>query len=454
MSNLRSLATELNQKTINIVKYWRWYAGKTLALFMFNQLDLNKEVIDWKNIKPKPMKLEIKENLQSDATYWNKVTRQEVNLKDQVLTVASVNGWTNTITANVIGPVAYKRGQHFWNPNRQEDYELTTSVSTATVWATTIALVVTDEKNATAGDSMRMSGFTKPYGLAEWNSFDADQVSELFNMFTGANMAMNFDQNEVNSNYIFKNDIKEYLRQKTQEASRKMMLNVWRSVYTGPKTYTSIGWAPAYSAWGLDYYIRNESGIPALNLGTGTWAGTWEICINWASYSARKDAFLEGITQIHLSPLPDIKGANKLVLLCTTPFMREVEKMFEDKLILMDKMQNVDLQVKTVDFAWGKITFICDEMLDDLNRYYNSATGAYDIKKLAYSVPIDYCKVIVKANDVMSKDWLSVPALGMWKYFMPPQTAEETFDLRLYSSYSFIWWGIKSGTYRKINFQR
>jgi len=449
MSNLRSLATELNQKTINILKYGRGYAGKSLSLFMFNITDLNQDYIDWKNIKPKPFKSEIKENMLSDSSYGNKVTWQEINLKDQVLTINSVDSGTQ-VTCACSGPLTYKRGQTFWNPNTQTGFQLTADASQATSWAGTIVLTVSSSAWWTAGDSLRMSGYAKPYGLAEGNAFDADQVTEEYNIFTGANMALQLDQNEVNSNYIFQGDAKAYLKQKTLEASRKLIINVWRSTYAGQRTTNTIGGATSYQAGGLDRALKNLSGKTGINLGGATGAATGEIKIAGATTAARRSAFLDAVTEVHLSPLPNIKGNNKLVFMCTTPFMREVEEMFYDKLLVNDTLSKIDIEVTTVKFSGGVLTFITDEMLDDLNRYYDSTTGAYSIKKLGYFVPIDYCKAIVKANDVVTKDGLSVPALWMGKYFIPPQTAEETFDLRLYTSYSFMRWGITSGAYRKV----
>ena len=449
--NLRQAATELNNKTINLFKYGRGYAGKTMALFMFNIIDLNAEVIDWKNIKPKPFRLEAKENMLSDSTYGNKVTWQEVNVKDQVIGVAIIAALN--VTVNVIGPVSYKRGQWFWNVQRQESYQLTADVSTAVVGATTIVLALNTVGAMVVNDNLRMSGYSKPYGLAEGNVFDADQVQTLENYFTGANIALRLDQNEMNTNYIFKENVKEYLRQKTLEASRKLLLNIWRSMYTGQKGITTVGWATSYTAGGLDYFVRNESGIPGVNLGTGTGAGTGEIVINGASMAAKRAAFLDAVTIVHMSPLPNIKGANKLIFFCTTPFMREIEEMFYDKLLNVNSLDKMQLEVTTVKFSGGTITFIVDEMLDDINRYEKDHTnnpGVYDIRKIGFFVPIDYAKVIVKANDVVSKDGMSVGALGTGRYFIPPQTTEEIFDLRLYTSYSCMRGAIKSWGYRKL----
>ena len=241
MSNLRSAATELNSKTINIFKYGWGYAGKTMAMFMFNLIDLNNPVIDWKNIKPKPFKVETKENLLTDATYGNKATWQEVNVRDQVLVISSVCTTTNTMVVAGTGPLSYKRGQWFWNVQRQESYQLSADVSTAVVGATTIVLALNTVGAMVVNDNLRMSGYSKPYGLAEGNVFDADQVQTLENYFTGANIALRLDQNEMNTNYIFKENVKEYLRQKTLEASRKLLLNIWRSMYTGQKGITTVG---------------------------------------------------------------------------------------------------------------------------------------------------------------------------------------------------------------------
>lgn len=453
--NLRQAASELNNKTINLYKYGRGYAGKTMALFMFNIIDLNADVIDWKNIKPKPFRLEAKENMLSDATYGNKVTWQEVNVKDQVLGITLVNG--TDITCSITGPLSFKRGQWFWNVQRQESYQIDTDVANLTPGAGTITLSCVSVGSAAAGDNLRMSGYSKPYGLPEGNVFDADQVQTLENYFTGANVALRLDQNEMNTNYIFKENVKEYLKQKTLEASRKMLVNIWRSMYTGVKGVTTIGGASSYTAGGLDYFLKNESGVPGINLGTGTGAGNGEIVINGASTAAKRTAFLDAVTTVHMSPLPNIKGANKLIFFCTTPFMREIEEMFYDKLLNLNALDKMQLEVTSIKFSGGTISFIVDEMLDDLNRYEEDAVGnpgVYSIRKVGYFVPIDYAKVIVKANDVVTKDGMSVGALGTGRYFIPPQTTEEIFDLRLYTSYSCLWGAIKSGAYRKISLQR
>ena len=163
--------------------------------------------------------------------------------------------------------------------------------------------------------------------------------------------------------------------------------------------------------------------------------------------AAKRAAFLDAVTIVHMSPLPNIKGANKLIFFCTTPFMREIEEMFYDKLLNVNSLDKMQLEVTTVKFSGGTITFIVDEMLDDINRYEKDHTnnpGVYDIRKIGFFVPIDYAKVIVKANDVVSKDGMSVGALGTGRYFIPPQTTEEIFDLRLYTSYSCMRGAIKS----------
>jgi hypothetical protein len=67
--SLRQYATELKDQAINIFKYGYGYGGRSMAMFMYNIIDLNAEVIDWKNIKPKPFKMETKENLMFDSTY-------------------------------------------------------------------------------------------------------------------------------------------------------------------------------------------------------------------------------------------------------------------------------------------------------------------------------------------------------------------------------------------------
>ena len=80
-----------------------------------------------------------------------------------------------------------------------------------------------------------MSGFSKAYGTTDSNTFNADQLNTLENYFTRANMSIILDQNEVNTLRQFKGNNKTYLVQKVQEASRKMLINMWRSIYTGVK---------------------------------------------------------------------------------------------------------------------------------------------------------------------------------------------------------------------------
>lgn len=448
MGDLRKKATELNGKTINLFKYG-WGYARTLPLFMYDMASLNGD-IDWKNIKPKPFKVNIKDNMFTDAS-GNKATWQEVDVKDQILTVTAVDAWANTITCSCVWPLTYKRWQRFWNTQKTEEYILTADVAQSTPGAGTIVLTVADEKNAVATDNIRMIGYSKPYRNNEGNTFDADQVTELYNIFTNTNMSLNLDINEVNANYIYQNWTKEYLKQKSTEASRKMLLGIWRDVYFGGRGTEIVGWTTAYTAGWLDWFIRNESGIAGLNLGTGTGAGVGEININGATTLVKKTAFLDAVTAVYMSSLPNIKGPNKLMFMCTTSFMREIEELFYDKLVINDTLAKIDLEVRQISFSWGTISFMVDEMMDDMNK--TVAAGVASIKKTGYFVPIDYCSLVLRANNVATKDGQSVTAMGMWVYFIPPQTAEESFDLRMFTSYSFIWWGIKSWAYRKVNLQ-
>jgi hypothetical protein len=266
--NLRSAATELNNKTINIFKYGRGYAGKTMALFMYNLIDLNADRIDWKNLKPKPFKVEMKENLLTDPSLGNKATWQEVNVKDQVLIITSVCTVTKTLTVDGTGPVNYKRGQWFFNPQKQEAYQLTTDVSDVTIGAVSLSLVAIGVGTAAATDNLRIGGYSKPYKNNEGNAFVADQVQEMYNLFTGFNMAINLDQNEMNQNSIFKEDTKAYIAQKTTEAARTMVINAWRQYYTGERGANSIGGTTAPTLGGLNYFLKNVSNIAAINVGT------------------------------------------------------------------------------------------------------------------------------------------------------------------------------------------
>ena len=454
MSNLRSAATELNSKTINIFKYGWGYAGKTMAMFMFNLIDLNNPVIDWKNIKPKPFKVETKENLLTDATYGNKATWQEVNVRDQVLVISSVCTTTNTMVVAGTGPLSYKRGQWFFNPQRGESYQLNTDLANATVGAVSVTLTFASETavtNAVATNNLRMSGYSKPYGNNEGNSFTADQVVEMYNVFTGFNMALSLDQNELNQNSIFMGDAKSYIAQKTTEAARKMLVNSRRQYYSGVRGANSIGGTTAPTMGGLNYFLESVSGIAADNIGTGaTGAKAGEIVINGSTYDEKRQSFQSALNKILISPLPNIKGSNKLMFLCTTSFMREIEEMYFPKLTNFDRLKVMDLEVETIKFANATITFIVDESLDDL--YYTRTTGgAIDILKKGFIIPIDYCKTVIKANDVVTKDGYSVPALGMGKFFVLPQTAEEVLDTRLYSSASSIRGAISSGAYRRVS---
>jgi hypothetical protein len=134
--------------------------------------------------------------------------------------------------------------------------------------------------------------------------------------------------------------------------------------------------------------------------------------------------------------------------------MREIEELFYDKLIMLNNLEKMELSVKTISFIGGQITFIVDEILDDLNKYEKVAgSGAYDIKKIGYFCPIDYCKLVFLANDVVTKDGLSTMALGVGKYFIPPQTIPELFEIQLYTSYSVVLGAIRSGAYRKVTLQ-
>ena len=419
---------------------------------MYNIIDLNAETIDWKNIKPKPFKMETKENLMFDATFGVKVTRQEINVRDQVLAITIAA--PGSLTCTCVWPIAFKRWQWFWNPQRQESYQLNTDVAVTTVWATTITLLVVNIFNAVAGDNLRMSGFSKAYSTTDSNTFNADQLNTLENYFTRANMSIILDQNEVNTLRQFKWDNKSYLIQKVQEASRKMLINMWRAIYTGVRGVNSIWGASSLTAGWLDWFLRNESATPGANYGTGTGAWTGEININGASIPAKRNAFQDAITNIFMSPLPNIKWANKIISFCTTTFMREVEELYYDKLIMPNNLEKMELSVKTISFIGWQITFIVDEVLDDLNKYEKIAgSGVYDIKKYCYFCPIDYCKLIFLANDVVTKDGLSTMALGVGKYFIPPQTIPELFEIQLYTSYSLVFWAIRSGAYRKINLQ-
>ena len=442
--NLRSAATELNNKTINVFKYGWGYAGKTMAMFMYNLIDLNADVIDWKNIKPKPFKVEMKENLLTDASLGNKATWQEINVKDQVLVINSVCSTSKTIVVAATGPVNYKRGQWFFNPQKQESYQINTDVSDTTIGATTVTLTCVDIGNAAANANLRIAGYSKPYKNNEGNAFVADQVQEMYNIFTGFNMAINLDQNEMNQNSIFKEDTKAYIAQKTCEASRTMLINSWRQYYTGERGANSIGGTTTPTLGGLNYFLKNVSNIAAINVGTGAAnAVAGEIVVNGSTYDEKRQSFLSALNSILISPLPNIKGANKLVFLCTTSFMREIEEMFFPKLTNYDKIRVMDLEVETIKFANATVSFIVDESLDDLN-FTKTSGGVYGMQKIGYIIPVDYCKTIMKANDVYTKDGQSVQALGMGKFFVLPQTAEESLDFRLYSNASAMWGAITS----------
>jgi len=444
MVSIHSVATELRDQAINLFRYGYKEVASAAVLF-YDLADLNKGDVDWKNIKPKMTKVKVNMNL--DGWVKWKVTWQEVDLKDQVMEVASVTDG-DTFVLNVVWPISFKRWEKLYNVDDNVQYVITADASTATAGATTLTVDVDSTTGAAAWESIRLLWYSKPYNANEGNSFDADQYSELYNLYQRVNMAIDFDQAEVNTMKIQFNTIWEYLKYKVGEASRRMLRGIMRDFYKASRGTTSIWGNTAYTAWGIDYFIRNESGVAWLNLGTGSWAGTWEININGADTAARRVALFDAIERIYRSGLPNLRAPNNLIFFCTSSFMREIEELFYDKLVVNDTLDKIGITVSTINFLWMPVSFMVDNVLDDLETKYD-----WTIKKVCYSIPVNYLGMHLLANDVPTKWWTTVTKFGYGKIFVPSQTTEEQSDIRLYTVISYSFWGIKSGAYRKLNLQ-
>gem|GEM_PF-2327141 len=207
-------------------------------------------------------------------------------------------------------------------------------------------------------------------------------------------MEIIFDQSEVNVyRLIFGDKVRDYVKQKLTEASRKMLRGIMRDFYTKDKAAHSINGKIAYQAGGLDYFITQESGVAGIALDSTNTPRDGEILIGGTDYEEKRKNFETAIRKVGRNGLPNSK--RKLMYFATESFLAELTEMYIDRLRHNDSLKSISLDVQTLEAFGFKVNFAQDDILDDL---FLDSDG--EIEKVCYSVPMNYIMMYMLPNDV------------------------------------------------------
>ena len=135
-------------------------------------------------------------------------------------------------------------------------------------------------------------------------------------------------------------------------------------------------------------------------------------------------------------------GKNKMLAFCTSKFKAEMDMMYEDKIVYNDKLQDVEIEVTQYTVGGRKLNMVESTIL-------NTTIGDY---ATAYLVPIDYAFVYNVPFTTVGDDGKTLQNTGKGVVFVPPQTTFETKDVRLCTTFSFMFMAADSGSYKKLYF--
>lgn len=410
MSTAINETTKVNGKGIHLVRYG-YAEAPEVALLLYDLSKLNEENLDFKNVELKGVAREATLTEDGESITW-----KEEDVKEAYITVSSKTSATSIVVDanNVIV------GETLYNQTTGET-ALVTAVSGSTL---TLAAPWFAGAGLAAGNKITRLSFAKKYGVNHGHRVVRNELTTYTNYVQFTEELIDSDMIENNKTYLFTTP-EQRVKQIYSDASRKIIKGIVSSFYLGKKLKTNASGEYQYSAWGLIEFIPAAA----------------KVNIKGANDDATKANLRLQLQKAYQSGLKGLYGRNKLLAFCTTKFAADLDALYENKIVYNDRLNSVNVQIKTYNVGGFELNIVCSNILD------------YDLGDVSrcFLVPIEYCFAFMLPKGVTGKDGKTLDVFGRGVLYDKPQETYEKKTQALATNFSFYFKGCNSGAYRMLS---
>lgn len=402
--------TKVNGKWIHLVRYG-YAEAPEVALMLYDLSKLNEDNLDFKSTELKGVSREATLTEDGESITW-----KEEDIKEAYLNVNS----KTSATSLVVDATDVQVGETLYNQTTGET-ALVTAVSTSTL---TLASPWFTGAGFAANNKLTRISFAKKYWVNHGHRVHRNDLITYSNYVQFTEELIDSDMIENNKTYLFVTP-EQRTKMIYSDASRKIIKGIVSSFYLGKKLKTNASGEYQYSAgWLIEF-------VPAAN----------KVNIKGADDNATKANLRYQLQKAYQSGLKGIYGKNKLLAFCTTKFAADLDALYENKIIYNDKLNAVDVQIKSYNVGGFVLNIVVSNVLDyDLG----------DVSK-CFLVPIEYTFLFMLPKGVTGKDGKTLDVFGRGVLYDKPQETYEKKTQALATNFSFYFKGVSSGAYRILS---
>lgn len=410
MTKIYDLVTKVNGKGIDLVRFG-YEESPEMMYMLYNMYDLNKQDLDFRNKRLKGISEKVSITEDGESITWYSEDMKEA--KVTIATFTSGTSWVVDLTDIQVG-------EELFNARTGA------TVIVSDVSGTTVTLNGTGDAAWQAGDTLSRVWVGKQYWASSVFTTARNDLSSATNYIQYMAVKVASDMVSNNKTRLFYENPQEFARSVFGDSSRKILKSYAQLFYFGVKGKNTIGGSTVYTAGWLEEFI-----------GAGN-----KVDLSGADDAATKANLRRELLSAYATGLSGIMGKNKMLAFCTSKFKAELDMLYEDKVVYNDKLQDVEVEITSYSVGGRKLNLVESTIL-------NTTIGDY---ATAYLVPIDYAFVYNVPFTTVGDDGKSLQNTGKWVVFVPPQTTFETKDVRLCTTFSFMFMAADSGSYKKLYF--
>ena len=399
--------TKVNGKWIHLVRYG-YAEAPEVALMLYDLSKLNEDNLDFKSTELKGVSREATLTEDGESITW-----KEEDIKEAYLTISS----KTSATSLVVDSTDVQVWETLYNQTTGET-ALVTAVSSSTL---TLASPWFAGTGYATNNVLTRISFAKKYWVNHGHRVKRNDLVTYTNYVQFTEELIDSDMIENNKTYLFVTP-EQRTKMIYSDASRKIIKGIVSSFYLGKKLKTNASGEYQYSAgWLIEF-------VPAAN----------KVNIKGADDNATKANLRYQLQKAYQCGLKWIYWKNKLLAFCTTKFAADLDALYENKIIYNDKLNAVDVQIKSYN-VWG---FVLNIVVSNVLDY-----DLGDVSK-CFLVPIEYTFLFMLPKWVTGKDGKTLDVFGRWVLYDKPQETYEKKTQALATNFSFYFKGISSGAYR------
>lgn len=403
MTTVYDLVSSLDGKGNYLYKYG--FGAKNMAeyfLFMYDLSELNKDDVNWSNAPLKWIGSLISETESGESVKW-----KDENMKEAPLTIDVVNSATSFDFSTV--PSVW---QELYNKNTLKTYVVTAvSGSSATISGA-------GDAAAAVGDVIVLGRYGKKYGADDGLSLTRNDTTDYENFIHFGEYQHDFLAKDLNKTYTFLRDPKAFVKARVGDMARKAIWTKCASVFVGQKLKVTSP-DTRYFSGGLDEFIPSA----------------YKVNIFGSTDARTKELIQEQITIAYSSGV----NTSNMMLAMNSKMKNLFNRLwYEPHLTLNDKINSINLDIRTYDVGGYNLQTFHSNVLESLN---NSTP-------LAYLIPMDHLFLFNLPTLTVDGNANTEKNYDMMLY-KKPQTTKEKATLALMTSHSAIFAAVTSGAFQR-----